>query len=162
MAVQSFGIIWNNGYCCSCWRKLTFLLIIYILMASINASQTVNYRRVIRLKCHPENESAKVIWLKNNATIDFKGFKNHLLVRRNGRLLKIKDAVPSDAGVYSCFDITYGLPGRELIAYKVSLTNGKVVFILESNHCYNCRGEVVLWEGGYSFILFVELIGIAF
>ena len=140
MAVQSLDIIWNNGYCCSCWRKLTFLFTIYSLLASINASQVVNYGSVIRLQCNPANDSAEVKWLKNNVTIDFKGFENHLLIRRNGRLLKIKDAVPSDAGVYSCFDITNGLPGRELIAYKVSLTNGKVVFKLESNHCYNCRG----------------------
>ncbi|XP_057305893.1 fibroblast growth factor receptor 2-like isoform X2 [Hydractinia symbiolongicarpus] len=103
--------------CCS------FLLvgILYhckILKASTSMKE-IRSGEQIKLECTFKNPTKDVLWLKDNKTINFEN--SRYLLRKSGKVFKIRNVGERDIGIYSCNDVTEGQPHKELIAYNVSL-----------------------------------------
>lgn len=78
----------------------------------------------IRLVCEYRNNTEKVVWLKNNKSINFKD--QRYVLKKAGKILWIRNVNEGDNGVYSCNDVTTGQSVKEIIAYNVTIVEGTI------------------------------------
>lgn len=116
----SLNMSWN----CKLWTSLFAFSL--LLASTTTALRDVEYGKQLKMSCfnNAKDKSAssrKLIWLKDGKRVKYSG---RVIQKRNFSVLKIKNAMPDDIGIYACMDVTRGEPGTELAAYNVSLIPG--------------------------------------
>ncbi|XP_057295092.1 fibroblast growth factor receptor 3-like [Hydractinia symbiolongicarpus] len=102
-----------------CLQKLTIIMMFSLLKTGF----LIYSGEQIRLVCKYRNNTEKVVWLKNNKSINFKD--QRYILKKAGRILRIINVNKDDIGVYSCNDVTTGKSVKEIIAYNVTIVEGE-------------------------------------
>lgn len=114
---------------CRLWGTIFAFSLLLVSMAT--AVRDVEYGKQLKMSCFPKGKekttNRKFEWLKDGKAVEY---NNRIIQKKNYSVLKIRNAMPEDTGIYACVEVTSGSPNKELAAYNVSLIPGKFLVTL--------------------------------